>query len=54
MLLRIHCSEQTNGGGRLVWQVITVVKVRGGGSNQGKSSGGGEKWSGSRLTFLTN
>lgn len=29
-------------------------QVRGGGSNQGKGGGGGEKWSGSRSIFLTN
>lgn len=41
---------------RLIWEllVITLVKVRDGGSDQGDSSGGGETQSGSRSTFLTN
>lgn len=26
--MRIYCREQTNGGGRLIWEVIMVVKVK--------------------------
>lgn len=30
-------------GGRLIWEVVTAVKVRGGSSNQGEKRRGGEK-----------
>lgn len=35
-------GKQT-GGGRLIWEVIAEATVRDDGSNQGESSGGGEK-----------
>ena len=39
--------------GRLIWEVVTTVKVRGGSSNQGEKRRGGEEQSGCRSFFLT-
>ena len=38
-------------GGRLIWEVVTTVKVRGGSSNQGEKRRGGEEQSGCRFFF---